>query len=340
METAKVVLSTPWPCVYHDLVGDQLVLAMRPTTLRTQAKNTAREAKQYDLLALPPTRQQCRVWYAGSDVRRHGSILAAMLANTGCSLATADFSLPVPTAWHLRMEARLRGWQPLLPILVYRPLVERTEWAGCKGRNPDFDAYFRIFNAVRKYFFVVSVADLVPDREWVVGRPVVGDLEFHRGELVCEEMAALFQRATLVFSSPGFAPLLAQAVGTPSVCIFGGHESSMTIQHGARHAPTLGIDPIEPCDCFDHKHQHRKAIDITRAIARVESFVHMHLTRRRYACSPAPPVETQSHRAVDSAGKDRTHAGRLDEPFEKIHQRGGVGAADHAHRNHPTEDGC
>jgi len=270
-----LILCTPWPSVYHDLVGDNLKLAQRPTTLRTQAKNALREVLRYELPALPATRTAQRVWYTGADVRRHGSVLAAMMVATGTDIGTADFRLPVPDAWHARLEARLLGW-PFLPMLVYRPLIERTEWMGCRARNPDHDAYAQIFDAIRRRFFVVSVADLAPGREWLVGQRVPADIEFHRGELVFEELAALFQRAALVFSSPGFSTILAQAVGTPSVCVFGGYENSSSFSAGARFAPYLGIDPVEPCSCFQHHHPCRKAIDIPRAIDRVHRFIEEH----------------------------------------------------------------
>ena len=43
---------------------------------------------------------------------------------------------------------------------------------------------------------------------------------------VVEALAALTASAALVFSAPGFATALAQAVSTPSITIFGGHENS------------------------------------------------------------------------------------------------------------------
>lgn len=293
MARVPILLSTPWPCVYHDLVGEHLKLALRPTTLRTQAKNTTREVDRYDLTSLPFTYVQHRIWYQGEEVRARGSVLAAMVANAGCDMATADFRLPVPEAWQALLDKRLGRWRPLLPILVYRPLVERTEWGGCAGRNPDFDAYNQIFQSIRKHYFVVSVADLVPGVEWIASPPIAADVEFHRGELVFEELAALFQRASLVFCSPGFAVILAQAVGTPVICTFGGYENSSSFSAGAKFAPYLGIDPIEPCSCFNHKHVHRKTIDIPRAIERAQEF-----TRRQYAHGPAPtPSSTRA--AVD-----------------------------------------
>jgi len=265
----RVYLETPWPCIYHDLaVG----LVRKPSRLRTQARNERREASAYT--ALPPAgARPLRVWYSGDDVRRRGSVLAAMLHNAGCSLAGADFSLPVPSAWLEQADARLRAWKPHLPVLLYRPLVERTEWGGCAARNPDYEAYYQILQAVRDGFFVVSVADLVPKIEWLVGRAITPDVELHHGELAFEELAGLAARSTMVYCSPGFAAILGQAVGTPTVCIFGGYENSSSFADGARHAPYLGIDPITPCSCFSHKHRCRKAIDVPTAIQRLEQFV-------------------------------------------------------------------
>lgn len=268
-----VFLETPWPCIYHDLRGPRLQLAPRATTLRTQAKNLSRETKLYTASMLPREGRRVRVWYTGDDIRKYGSILGAMVANAECDLRNADFRLPVPETWLTPIDAMIARWQPTKPIMLYRPLVERTEWEGCSGRNPEFEAYYNILRSIRRRFFVVSIADLVPSVEWRVGRDIMADVELHRGELAFELLAALAVRATLVYCSPGFAPLLAQAVGTPSVCVFGGHESSMTIAGGARFAPTLGIDPIIPCDCFSHTHKCQKKVDVPNAIARVHDFV-------------------------------------------------------------------
>lgn len=272
LERERVMLETPWPSIYHDLAdGHRLRLVRKGSTLRTQAKNVVREHGKYHNGVQPSTARMVRVWYTGEQVRRTGSILAAMMESVKCDYARADFRLPVPQAWTDQLAAVLPATDK--PIMVYRPLVERTEWQGCRGRNPDFDAYLALFTAIRERFFVVSVADLVPKVEWTVGHPIEADREFHVGELHFELLAALTKRAALMFCSPGFAPLLAQAVGTPSVCIFGGHESSITIAGGARMTPTLGIDPIKPCDCFDHHHQHDKRIDVPLAIERLRAFV-------------------------------------------------------------------
>lgn len=274
MQRGAVQLETPWPSIYHDLVGPQLRLVRKATSLRTQAKNAAREQDKYADVKRSAVRQ-IRIWYRREDVLQHGSILGAMCANA--NVRNRDFSLPVPDAWKQMARPFLSGWTNGKPLLFYRPLVMRTEWGGCASRNPDKDAYHEIFAAIRDQFYVVSVADLVPNVEWVVSHPVGADVEFHHGELTFEVLAVIMQRASLSFASPGFATHLAQAVGTPAVCVFGGHESSMVISGGAALAPTLGIDPIEPCNCFLSTHPCKKTIDVPKAVAKLRTFVETHV---------------------------------------------------------------
>lgn len=273
LEHHTVYLETPWPSLYHDLVGPRLQLLPSATSLRTQQKNVGRERDKYATARPVRGVREMRVWYTGEEVRKYGSIYAAMMMNAGYRVDTTDFRLPIPEAWYAPVDALLAQWCPTKPVMVYRPLVERTEWKGCAGRNPDLESYVALLESVRDRFFVVSVADLAPGKEWIVSRDARADVELHQGELPVEALAALTSRAALMFCSAGFAPLLAQAVGTPVVCVFGGHESSMTIKDGARFAPTLGVDPIIPCDCFDHHHAHKKAINMPKAIQRVREFV-------------------------------------------------------------------
>jgi hypothetical protein len=262
-----VYLDTPWPSVYHDLVGPRLVL-VRPAaaTLRTQAKNLRREAAQYQLERAPKQVRMVRTWYTPEDVRRAGSVLGAM-AQAAQVQGELDFRLPVPVAWSQGLPVVHK------PIMFYRPLVSRTEWGGCDSRNPEYDSYYALFNTIRDRFYVISIADLEPRKEWLVGHPIEADLEFHHGELTFELLAALARRASLVFCSPGFAVPLAQAVGTPVVCVFGGYENSSSFSAGAKFTATLGIDPMVPCSCFSHTHAHKKQIHMPSALHRLQDFV-------------------------------------------------------------------
>ncbi len=267
----EVWLETSWSSLYEDLPKVRPIF--KRTALRTQTKNAQREATRFTESArLPPFNQTVRVWYPPVEVRRHGSVLAAMCHVTGTDYARADFSLQVPNHWREQAEAVL-GPRPDKPLLVYRPLVDRTEWSGCRNRNPEAIAYNELFRFIRDRFYVVSIADLIPGKEWMVGCIAANpDFTAHAGEFHFEALAGLFSLASMVFASPGFAVPLAQAVGTPVVAVFGGYEDASSFAGGARHAPYHPIQPIRPCQCFSHTHQCVKAIDVDAAIEPLRKF--------------------------------------------------------------------
>lgn len=272
MQTKTVWLETPFPTIYHDLRGPRLRIINKASALRTQAKNQTRQAALYDRTRPPPGAPTMQVHYRPDDVRSKGSVLAAMLHGAGAGHADPDFRMPVPAEWHAKAEAWISRWKPKRPILFYRPLIERPEWSGCSARNPDYVAYRALVDQVRDRYFLVSVADLVPKTEWMVGVPVIADATCHRGELDFETLAALVARSALAYSSPGFAIVLAQAVGTPSVCVFGGYEDGTSFSLGARLTPHLAIEPIHPCPCFQHHHPCRKQIDLATATTALDRF--------------------------------------------------------------------
>lgn len=270
MQREEVWLQTPWPSVYHDLVGDRLKLVPLQSRLRTQAKNVKREAGRF-VDGLPRGAVTHKVWYTPDEVKAYGGFLAAMCARSG--VPKGDFSLPVPDAWKASAQSRINPHGK--PILVYRPLVERTEWNGCAQRNPDAVAYVGLVQAIRDRFYIVSIADLEPGKEWVVSDSIGADVEFHRGELRFEEIAGLMAIANLVFCSPGFALVLAQAVGANLAAVIGGHESARLYDHGS--ATDLFIQPERPCECFSKHHRCDKRIDIDRASARLLEFINGNL---------------------------------------------------------------
>src|SRR5690606_15404134 len=217
------------------------------TTLRTQLKNVKRSRGWFE--NSPATSRSIRIFYTPQQVKELGSVLAAMCQSAGVEHSKADFRMPVPQEW---VDLAHTFVQTDRPILVYRPLVERKEWGGCVTRNPDHGTYARLLAGIRGRYHLVSIADLEPGQEWMVGEPVEADQTFHAGELPFEAIAGLVSIAGLVWSSPGFAVVLAQAVGTKVVAVFGGYESSRSFLSGARFSPYLGIDPIHPCECWSH----------------------------------------------------------------------------------------
>jgi hypothetical protein len=99
-------------------------------------------------------------------VRETGSVLGAMIRTTlRYDIDDADFRLPIPDAWIVKVgdltADYVRPSAANKPVMVLRPLVERTEWRGCASRNPDPVAYAELYNRIRDSFFVVSLADLV-----------------------------------------------------------------------------------------------------------------------------------------------------------------------------------
>lgn len=267
-----VWLESSWVAPYHDLISHGLKIIRKSTPLRTQSKNAAREAYLFHDERPPRTVRQIHNHYSLGDVRSYGSVLAAMLSACRCDIRDTDFRLPIPDAWNVKVDRLIEKWKPTKPLLVYRPLVLRTEWGGCAARNPKTEHYERLFNLIRDRFFVVGVADLVPDVEWIVGNDVPVDARCYAGELEFETLAALTARAELVFCSPGFATILAQAVSTPVITIFGGFETSASYSAGAKFSPYLGIDTTTPCLCFQHNHSCGKEIPAS-ADKRILDFV-------------------------------------------------------------------
>lgn len=274
MQRRRVILETPWPCVYHDLVGDRLTLISKGSRLPAQAKNAQREAAAFSRVAPPANAEQIKVNYPPAAVRTTGSVLGAMAQQCGVDSRSLDFRLPVPLAWRQRAQRWLARWQPTKPMLIYRPLAERSWWSGCTTRNPDHAAYAALFRAIAHRYFVVSIADFEPGIEWLVGEQVQADVTLHAGELDFETLAALTAQAGLVFTSPGFAVILAQAVGTPVVTVFGGYEDATSFAAGAHYAACLPIEPVTPCNCFSHTHACDKRIDIAQALDTLQAFVH------------------------------------------------------------------
>lgn len=274
-EYDEVFIESSWVSVYWDLIEHGLKVVNKDYNLRTQKKNAQREAHLFykyrpDATALVEHKS---IWWRAKDVREQGSVLGAICATLETPLGNGDFRLPIKPEWkNSPVVLSILNKADSRPIMIYRPLVERTEWSGSKARNPDAKTYYELYNSIRDNFYVVSIADLVPGVEWKVDIDAEPDLAFHKGELTFEQLAALFSEATLVYAHPGFSVPLAQAVGTDVVSVFGGYENSRSFSVGAQWAPYLGIDPIYSCQCFMHSHPCDKTIDIPLALAEIREF--------------------------------------------------------------------
>ncbi len=276
MQAHDVWLETSWASLYHDLVPDGLKLLPRPVRLRTQTKNANRERLKFFEGGPPRGHETLSVQYGRGSIGACAShtVLEAMCRAAGCDYATADYRLPIPAEWTAQLAERFINTSGK-PLMVYRPLVKRPEWGGSALRNADPAGYMELLAEIRDTFFVVSVADLQATAEWIVGPEFQADATFHKGELHFEMLAALFAQADLVFTSSGFAAILAPAVETPVVSVIGGYESAVWHSAGAKFAPYLGIDPVHPCQCGTSMCRQGcdKTLDIPAAKARLRQFV-------------------------------------------------------------------
>lgn len=285
MQRYSVTLETSWPSVYDDLIAAGLKVTRRPIGLRTQTKNANRGSEAAKFTARDPrvpVGAGMRISYGGGAVMKTESktVLEAMCHATGTDYLTADYRLDIPDAWTQALFATL-GALPARaadnPWLVYRPLVARPEWRGSIIRNANPDAYAKLFQLIRDTFFVVSVADLEPGREWLAPGPQLRrpDITLHAGELTFETLAALFKHSDLVYTSSGFAAILGPAVGTSTISIVGGYESIGCHSSGARFAPYLAIGPQAECGCWTSQCRQvcDKAIDVNTGADRMRAFM-------------------------------------------------------------------
>jgi len=299
MRDAQVWLKTSWPQFYWDLVPAVHLLPLA-SPIPWMAKNEQRCASLYSRAAPPADARVVRCGYAFPEARA-SSVLAAMAKQ--CAVAVGDFRLPIAPQWRRQAADVIADLQPDRPLLITRPLLTISDRRSPRSaqaklaRNPDPVAYEQLFAAIRERYFVVSIADALPGHEQVLA-PLEADVEIHHGELDFETVAALTARAALVYCSPCFLTVLAQAVGTPLVCVFGGFEGANSFAAGARYSPWLPVEPWRACRCWNHGCRHDKRIDIAAAVPQIERFIlenHADTAHPQHAVEPA---ETAPARAA------------------------------------------
>lgn len=274
MRENEVWLRTPFPQLYWDMPHLHLLRLNSP--IAWMAKNEARCAGLFGSAQPPAGTRTMSNGYLSKMPRRGSSVLGIMAEV--CGVPVGDFRMPIAPEWAAKADELLARLAPKKPLLIYRPLIAineaNTGMARAKvARNPDLDAYHALIAGIRDRYFVISVADVTTGYERLVGTPIEADAEFHHGELDFETIAALFARAALVYTSPCFATVLAQAAGAPMICVFGGFECKDSFAPGARYSPCCFIEPVKPCACWSHGCTHDKTIDLPAARERIEQFI-------------------------------------------------------------------
>ena len=297
----EVYLETPGWVVFWDLLDKGLKLIHMPTGLHAQRRQIERERGTYSWHQKPSKiALSKRIYYNKAEIDRYGSIAQAMFPACGLPVPDKpDFTLPVKPEWRERAKQLIATW-PLngKPLLIHRPNTIRPEWMA-RVRNPDPRAYDELFKILRETFFVVSVGFLQGGVEWIEGPEQNADVKLHNGELATEDLIGLWAEANLVYSTAGFAPVMAQAVGTPSITVYGGSECWQITERAGEHlVPSLGIDPDRPCTCFNIRCSRNcnKQISIEPAIQRIKAFVAEHIGNKS---RPALTAMREPPRAVE-----------------------------------------
>jgi hypothetical protein len=194
-----VLLQTPWPELYADMHNVQFVKPV--TKLRTQLKNIMRQPAARWRNELPAS--DITVGYGKRP------IITGMRDSFG--FTPGEFDLPELG------ESCVIGRYALI-----RPVTIRKEYPA-ETRNPLSKYISECASILRKQGLkVISVADLKPGEEWLVGEAPEADIQYHNGELNVRQLLALVRDAQVVVGGIGWLVPAAIATQTPGWFIGGG----------------------------------------------------------------------------------------------------------------------
>ena len=205
--------------------------------------------------------------YLGCDLSKGKTLYEAM--SEQCHVPTGNFRLSAKKQWVDDAITVVNGNKR--PLLVYRPLLRSNTRQSVMSRNPDRTTYEELYKHVKNKFFTVAVAATGVD-EMLYGA-VEADMIFCKGQLPITTIIGLFTIADVVFTNPGMALVVAAALGTPVVGIFGGYEDSHNYKDTVVYGKSLLIDPINPCRCMSDSHNCDKRIDVAKAKQELDIFV-------------------------------------------------------------------
>lgn len=273
-----VYLTTCYPELYWDIEERHDLRFVNPAghcRLRAQKKNLARMDLSDVWCGDRAPGDSWRVPLAYTSRKfMLGPIVRAIEA--GCPLGATpyDHRLPLRDDWLEEVAAISSSWDHGdRPIAIVRQNTWRMDWK-CPARSPDQEAFHQARSLMGDRFFVVSVADLEDQQEGIIGEPISYDVAYHRGELTPGVIAALFSRAAMVLSPPGFAVPMCLAVGTPLFCVCGGFMPPEAMVDDRMRCKDLvhfcAPDPF--CACMSTYHDCEKKIPADRVRAEWEAF--------------------------------------------------------------------
>ena len=238
----EVYLRTAWPELYKDL--DHVKFIKANTNLRTQAKNIERQ-KNSIYSKKPKAGRSIQVVYGNRGIFRG---MRNCLGVEPGIMDLPDFGAPPVVGKY---------------VLV-RPVTLRSEWMA-ETRNPLPGYIESATNIIRDYGYkIVSVADLKPKKEWIIGNTPKADITYHKGELDVSGLLALTQNACAVIGGIGWILPAAMASNIPGFIVCGGqggHNSPQLLTDNSQDLSKIGFAvPDRFCKCRLGKHNCDKRI--------------------------------------------------------------------------------
>ena len=240
-------LDTPWPELYSDFSNIQFLKCSTP--LRTQNKNLARQPET--LFVEPPKQDmvELQVQYGSRDLQK-GSVYQKLSQIFG-GVRPKSFDLP-RFSWPQQVERCPK-------VAVIRPATIRKEWAAV-SRNP-LPEYLAEVSEQLIYagWWVVSVADLEDNQEWILEPVPFANQKFHQGELGIKDLLGLCQGATALCGGHGWLTHLALVEKKPMLCVMGGflgdnEPSKMADPAFMDVSSVTFLIPDHPCMCTTMTH--------------------------------------------------------------------------------------
>jgi len=246
-----VWLQTPWPEIYEDLPEVRFVRAQ--TALRTQLRNV--ESQPADRWVAPPSgAREVRVSYGPASPFDRSSFVSTVESMRRLFKVEPRWGLPEG------LPSRDLPW----PYAVVRPVTVREEWRA-EARNPRPEYVAEAAQELRRRgYFVVSVADLEPGKEWLVAPDPGADLKLHHGELGVKELMGLVDDAAVCLGPVGWLTPAALSAGVPLYTVLGG-VGGINSPEGLTD-PTMQLShvgwgqPDNFCRCLSRQHACRKEI--------------------------------------------------------------------------------
>ena len=276
-ECYDVYLATPWPEVFEDL---SIRFIYRAGTLRTQMKNTVAQPD----LRWSRMPHECRVIrrlaYTSRDLEL-GSVTEVLERKFRAYMADdAEIAFDLPG--FLRP-----GPQSKKPLALIRPVTVRSEWFN-PARNPLPEYLEALSRRLWHTHTIVSVADLVDGKEWLVPPAPRAHHTFHKGEFNVRQLLALVEAADIVIGGVGWIVPAAIALKTKAFILLGGqggHNAPEKITDPRMDLSRIGFAmPERYCRCTSKSH------DCNRSIPNLDQQFSEWAARVGLHCSAAWPT--------------------------------------------------